>query len=379
MDYDLAKLPLKGLLLPLSEAAAGMARLDERVLRSRVGQGLLERLHFADACASLWVEGELVHLEDLVLHDAGHDVRAPTHELTIARDILRSRRRIAAQPVGWALSADGLASLRRSQAADAPEQKGWASSPAGGEGEGAAAPTPRQTGEAEAVDDDPLAAELATIDALLVRSAATIRDARSFGSRAEAIRDALVYDPGWNEEERLAEWLAIRTRTEGLPPVLQGLLLLDAWHSLQVLQHASWLGRLLMGEILRDAGLTASGHLLALSVGLRTVPVERRRHPDRDTRLLAMLQGVIATADIGLKEHDRLTLGLQLMERRLIGRRTSSRMADLIGLVMSRPLISTRMAASRLEITPRAALRLIEELGLREITGRGRFRAWTFA
>lgn len=28
----------------------------------------------ADACASLWIGGELVHLEDLVLHDAGHDI-----------------------------------------------------------------------------------------------------------------------------------------------------------------------------------------------------------------------------------------------------------------------------------------------------------------
>lgn len=69
-------------------------------------------MHAADACASLWI-GKLVHLEDLVLHDATKDVRTPTHELTIARDVLRTRRRIAAQPSGWALSADGLCSLRR--------------------------------------------------------------------------------------------------------------------------------------------------------------------------------------------------------------------------------------------------------------------------
>ncbi|WP_410176614.1 hypothetical protein [Sinorhizobium medicae] len=67
---------------------------------------------FADACSSLWIDGELVHLEDLVLHDAGHDVRAPTHELTIARDVLRSRRRIVAQPSGWALSPDGWSRRR---------------------------------------------------------------------------------------------------------------------------------------------------------------------------------------------------------------------------------------------------------------------------
>lgn len=41
-------------------------------------------MHFADACASLSIDGELVQLGDLVLHDAGHDIRTPTHELTIA-------------------------------------------------------------------------------------------------------------------------------------------------------------------------------------------------------------------------------------------------------------------------------------------------------
>ncbi|WP_376773776.1 MULTISPECIES: helix-turn-helix domain-containing protein [Rhizobium] len=34
------------------------------------------------------------------------------------------------------------------------------------------------------------------------------------------------------------------------------------------------------------------------------------------------------------------------------------------------------MVAETLKIAPRAAVRIIEELGLREMTGRGRFRAW---
>lgn len=37
---------------------------------------------------------------------------SPTHELTLAGDFLKTRRRIAAQPPCWALSADGLRSLR---------------------------------------------------------------------------------------------------------------------------------------------------------------------------------------------------------------------------------------------------------------------------
>jgi hypothetical protein len=77
-----------------------------------VGSGFLERTHVADACASLWVDGELGHLEDLVLHDTGQDIRTPTHELTIAHDVLRSCRQIASQRAGSALGPDGIRGLR---------------------------------------------------------------------------------------------------------------------------------------------------------------------------------------------------------------------------------------------------------------------------
>ncbi|PYE30662.1 hypothetical protein C8J37_11637 [Rhizobium sp. PP-WC-1G-195] len=111
MTYDLAKISMTALLEPAFRAGIALTRLDERIARSPVGAGFLERTQFTDACASLWIDGELVHLEDLVLHDATKDVRTPTHELTIGRDVLRTRRRIAAQPPGWAFSADGLRAL----------------------------------------------------------------------------------------------------------------------------------------------------------------------------------------------------------------------------------------------------------------------------
>ena len=43
---------------------------------------------------------------------------------------------------------------------------------------------------------------------------------------------------------------------------------------------------------------------------------------------------------------------------------------------MAKPLVSAGIIAKELGVTPRAALRIVEELGLREMTGRGRFRAW---
>jgi lipoprotein-anchoring transpeptidase ErfK/SrfK len=96
MAYDLAKISKSTLMRPAFDAAIALTRLDERIARSPVGAGWVERSQFTDACASLWIDGELVHLEDLVLHDATKDIRTPTHELTIARDVLRTRRRIIA-------------------------------------------------------------------------------------------------------------------------------------------------------------------------------------------------------------------------------------------------------------------------------------------
>ncbi len=64
------------------------------------------------------------------------------------------------------------------------------------------------------------------------------------------------------------------------------------------------------------------------------------------------------------------------MGRRLRGRRGHSKLPQLVDLFLSRPLISSAMIEKELKVTTRGALNLIAELGLREITGRGRYRAW---
>jgi hypothetical protein len=96
-----------------TDATEGLVRLDGRLARSPVRDGFIQRQHFAGAAAALWLEGELAHLVDLVLHDAHMDVRTPTHELTRAYAVLRARRQILLRPRDWALSRDGFLALTR--------------------------------------------------------------------------------------------------------------------------------------------------------------------------------------------------------------------------------------------------------------------------
>ena len=351
---DLARLAL-----PLSAATAALVRLDERVARSPVGEGLLQRLHFADACASLWIDGELVHLEDLVLHDSGHDSRTPSHELTIAADILRQRRRILSHPADWALSHTGLSALRRTR----PEQQ--------------ETPLELKSANLAAPEEmDELDSELAAMDAILNKSEVLLREVHKANLNLDVEKEALVYDPNWNEEERLADWLRLAGETAQLPPVLECVVLLDRWNKGEVLQHGHWLGRLLAASVLRKRQVVTGSHLPALNIALKLVKREDRSVRDQTQRLANMLGGLQAMADYALKEHDRLLLAKKMMSRHLAGRRSSSRLPKLIELVLSKPVVSTEIVATELAITQRAALRLIEELTLREVTGRGRFRAW---
>ena len=368
MAYDLGNLPLGTLFAATTEATATVVRYDERLGRSVVGEGCRSRADFIDACASLWIEGELVHLEDLVLHDANMATRAPSHELTIAHDVLRTRRRIYAHPPGWALSIEGIRQLRGRPG----NPEGFAPVPV--EEDTLLKPEAAVEGE---IDQDPLARELAAIDAVLISSSAALSGIyQPVPPRPTIVeKSELVYEQDWDEDERLEEWRAVLIETENLPAVLRAVIILDAWNQLQVLQHASWLGRLLAAAMLRKSGITTA-HLLSFNVGLKSIARERRASRDRDTRILVLLEAIKEAAENGLKEHDRLLLARQHMQHRLTGRRQNSKLPQLIDLILSKPMVSSSMISKELGVTVQGALKIASELNLRELTGRGRFRAW---
>ncbi|MHC2618184.1 hypothetical protein ACVIW2_000215 [Bradyrhizobium huanghuaihaiense] len=358
---------------PLAIAEDALARLDERLAKSPIRDGWIARTHYTDACASLWLEGELVHLEDLVLHDAGMDIRAPTHELTRAHAVLRTRRRIADAKPDWAPSPAGLDSLRgRTGQGEWEEGRGLRKegerSFVGGYDSGDADLDTSLGG----IESDPhLAAAFAAVDAANAKAERTLTG----GSRTQSERDPVVYDPDWDEDARLDDWRAVVEQTRILPPTLAAALATEAWDAIAPLQHTPWLGRLLAASVLRARAKTR-WHLPCLHDGLKAIPRERRRPRDAAARLAVQLEAITAAAAAGLKDHDRWLNQRTLLARKLAGRRATSKLPALLDYMLTRPIASAGMIAKELKITPRAAQDQVGELDLREVTGRGRYRAW---
>jgi hypothetical protein len=355
---------------PFEAASDALARLDERLRTSLVAEAFVLRAHFHDACAAMWRAGELVSLEDLVLHDSGMDVRAPSHELVRAYDVLLTRRRIAGHEPEWALSNRGLAMLRRSLAPNASLPLSAVQIP-GRDGE-------KDKEELENEDIGGVtsfAAEFEEIDALLAR---TSRVAKESGI-GPFPRDSsgLVYDEDWDEEARFSEWLDHLKENGRLPPLMSAALAFEAWEEILPFQRRAWLGPLLAAALLRARDKTRH-HLSALHAGFRHAQYRRARRQDLTSRLIEFAQAIEAMAKHDMKEIDRLTLARELLLRKCVGRRGNSKLPQLVELCLNSPIVSVPLAAKKLKISQQAASTMIDtlSLNLRELTGRGRYRAW---
>jgi len=348
---ELPSLKGREVLLPLARAEDALARLDEVLQASPIGEGWIHRSHYAEACASATLDGHLVSVEELVLRQEAMGMIAPHEGVRQASFVLTTRDRIASTRPGWAMSRQGLESLAG--------QAGWRNeeSPsleAGGEGEGDEVDTGLDTA-------------LAAIDALLQRTSQRLNQ-----FRAQAV------PPPIDEPERdaLEHWWALLGDASLLPPTLAAVLLLEAWFSLR--PGPLWLGRQLAAAYLRHVGKTR--FLPGLALGLQRQAHQRGRYRPLDQpaeeRVRDTLMAFKTTAEQGLADHQRLTSIHETLLRKAEGCRKNSHLPTLIAFALRMPLITSASAAKELGISQRKALDLIAMLGLRELTERGRFRAW---
>jgi hypothetical protein len=378
--FALGHKSLAELMGPLSAADDGLARLDERLRVSPVRAGVIARADCAEACAALWAEGELVALDDLVLHDAGMDVRTPSHALVRAQAYLRLRRQAATGDPKILLTPAGILHLLgrppRLPENRAGEGIGNDADPLDGhpfEAGVAAAAGPSENSGADPLDADPLDTALADLTA-----ATRAADAVLQKGAAPSRRDGFLYDESLDEPQNLAAWRARFAEADARPPILGALLLAQSWRINEPVQRQAWLAPLLAGLYLRHRGRTKA-HLLSFTLGLRLL----RPKPHQGASLVEDLRRDLAVIDAAAREtlaqHDRLMLAKALLARKGRGRRHNSALPRLAALLLDSPLVSVPMIAENLKISPQAAQILVRDLGpsLREITGRKRYRAWT--
>jgi len=349
----------------LESITIAVLRFDARLEASGLAAGWQSRCDMTEAVRALILDGHLVDVGDLVLHDAGMDVRHPTHELTRAAAALRARRTALARPAPWPLSIDGLAALR-------------GLGPARGEGEAT-----RPTGKPDPDDDeayppyandaDPWRAHFAEIDALLDRTNKVLAGETPLPKR----RSDLVYDPDVDEAENEDLWLDVVQRTAHWPALAAAAVAWDAWLDLNLYTRLPWLGLIMAAAILRARGLTS--HLLPLAAGFK----QSRFRPQGREGALEKVEGFCTVVEeavaIANKDLDRLILARELMQRVTKECRSNSKLPGLVELFLSRPLVTVPLGAKLLQVTPKAVDLMLVQLGgalPRELTGRSRYRAW---
>ena len=343
----------------LEQVAIAVMGFDAKLIASGLGAGWQSRCDMTEATRALILDGHFVDIGDFVLHDAGMDVRSPTHELTRAAAALQARRTVMARQAPWPLSIEGLAALRGIAATEVPIP---------------AKTAPHRRWDSSRDDDpDPWEGHFADIDALLARTDQVL--AGEMPLRAK--RSHLVYDPEVDEGQNEDLWLDVVKRTATWPTLAAAAIAWDAWTAFAMYPRQPWLGLIMAGSILRARGLT--GHLLPLVTGYRASHYRLQGREGGTLKVEAFARLVREAVAQGERDLQRLVLARDTMMRHAGNCRSNSRLPQLIGLFLSRPLVSVPLAVKLIGVTPKAIDLMLAQLGgalPRELTGRRRYRAW---
>lgn len=185
------------------------------------------------------------------------------------------------------------------------------------------------------------------------------------------------YDPNWGEAARLKAWRGVLHETRAVPPLLAAAIAWDAWLVLEPDQRGAWRASLIAALLLKARAKTRH-LLLPIDHGRRFASY--RRHPNHGfaRRIAGFLAWAQTGAEQSLKELGTLAIAADMLRTRAAYRRRNSRLPALADLLLSRPLVSVPMAAKALKCSNQAIEKMLPLLGSvpRELTGRGRYRAW---
>lgn len=357
-------LPWEKIVGRMERLTISILRFDARLEASGLSAGWQSRCDMNEAVRALLLDGHLVDVGDLVLHDAGMDVRSPTHELTRAAAALRARRIAMARKAPWPLSIDGLAALRGvgGLSPDLPAKKGKRPDP-----------SDEESYPAFANDADPLKAHFAEIDALLDRTNKVLAGETPLPKS----RSHLLYDPDQDEAEHEDLWLDLVKRTSHWPAIAAAAVAWNGWLDLNLYTRLPWLGLTMAAAILRAKGLT--DHLLPLAAGFKKSKFRPQGREGAKDKLEGFCGVIEEALDIANKDLERLVLARELMGRVTAKTRSNSKLPELVNLFLSRPLVTVPLGAKMLKVTPKAIDLMMAQLGgalPRELTGRTRYRAW---
>ena len=347
--YDLSRAELKTLVCgcaAAAEAAAiALARFDERLSRADpvLAEGARQRGHAFEAQALVGLGGGLCPLEDLVLHDAGMDVRSPTRDITRAAAMLEERRRLARREPAEILGTSALR-LRLGIAGRAEPDATERGATTAMAPIHVAAPWDRidPDEDADQADEDELDREdaddsddpaFAAIDALLARTRKKL-DAWNDLSSDAGRKSLTLRDPGYDAAGRFAAWLKVLEEGRGLPAALAGALALDSWLWLEPSERAGELGFAYAATVLRQRGL-AVAHSPGIGLGLRRGKFRWSPHQTLSVRIAGLLDGFAEAAAFGQADLDRLSLARDVMLRKCEGRRGNSKLAELVDLFVA--------------------------------------------
>ncbi|MCB8823209.1 RHE_PE00001 family protein [Microvirga rosea] len=361
LPVELPDLPWGSIAGPMERLLLDICHFDAKLAASGLADGWQSRCDMNDAVRALLLDGQLVDIGDLVLHDAAMDVRSPTHEITRAAAALRARRTALVRPAPWPLSIDGISALR-----------GIAIG--GGEMAKLSRSAPRPDEASELYDDDdPLAAHLADIDKLLARTDKVLAGETPIPKS----RSSLIYDPEEDQAEKEDLWLDALKRMGSWPALATAAIGWDLWTSLGLYERQPWLGLIMAASILRARGVTS--RLLPLASGYKA---SKYRPTGRETPA-QKVEGFGAIVSEALrqsqKDLERLILAREAMGRATRDRRSNSKLPDFVNIFLSRPLVTVALGAKLLNVTPKAIDDMMRQLGgalPRELTGRRRYRAW---